>query len=137
MYLLIINKAFFEMQEFYIRQGAVLPTLRMDLIEDGRHTYNKYHELIQNSKITFTMVNADTNVTKVAKQPAYIKLREDGGCFEEYVICYDWKKHDTKEKGNYIGTFDIEFGEVKNDEYTYPKGNLIMPLREELMIVIK
>lgn len=125
------------MQEFFIRKDSVLPTLRMELIEDGRHSYNKFHELIQNSTITFTMVNRETGVTKVAKMPAYIKAREDGGCVEQYVICYDWKKHDTKEEGNYVGEFNIEFGELKNDEYDYPKGNLIMPIREELLITIK
>ena len=125
------------MQEFYIKKDSVLPILRMELIEDGRHDYNKFHELIQNSNITFTMVNRESGVTKIAKAPAYIKAREDGGCVEQYVICYDWKPRDTKEEGNYIGEFNIEFGQVKNDDYTYPTGNLIMPVREDLLIVIK
>ena len=125
------------MQEFYIKKDAVLPRLVMEVIEDGRHSFNKVHEMLQNSSITFTMVNRETGVTKIAKAPAYIKLREDGGCVDQYVICYDWRKRDTKEEGNYIGTFDIEFGEVKNDDYTYPKGNLVMPIREDLLIVIK
>jgi len=122
---------------FYIKQGSVLPTLRLELIEDGRHTYNKFHECVQNADITFTMVNADTNVTKVAKAKAYIKLREDDDCTEQYVICYDWKAHDTKEAGTYIGTFDIDFnGELKNDNYTYPQGLLKMPIREKLYIIV-
>ena len=41
------------------------------------------------------------------------------------------------EEGSFIGKFEIEFGEVKNDEYTYPKGNLIVPVREDLVITIK
>ena len=125
------------MQEFYIKKDSILPTLRMELIEDGRHDYNKFHELIQTADITFTMVNRETGVTKIAKAPAYIKARENGGCVEQYVICYDWRKRDTNEEGNYIGTFNIEFGELKNDEYTYPKGNLIVPIREDLFITIK
>lgn len=125
------------MQEFYIKKDSLLPILRLEVIEDGRHSYNKIHELLQNSNITFTMVNRETGVTKIAKAPAYIKAREDGGCVEQYVICYDWKPRDTKEEGNYIGEFNIEFGEVKNDNYTYPTGNLIMPIREDLMIIIK
>ena len=125
------------MQEFYIKKDSLLPILRLEVIEDGRHSYNKIHELLQNSNITFTMVNRETGVTKIAKAPAYIKAREDGGCVEQYVICYDWKPRDTKEEGNYIGEFNIEFGEVKNDNYTYPTGNLIIPIREDLMIIIK
>jgi hypothetical protein len=125
-------------QFYYINQGAVLPTLRMELIEDGRHDYGKFHECIQNADITFTMVNADTNVTKVAKGKAYIKLRENDDCTEQYVICYDWKAHDTKEAGTYIGTFDINFNSgLKNDNYTYPIGLLKMPIREQLYIVIQ
>lgn len=124
------------MQEFYIKKDAVLPRLVLELVEDGRHSYNKFHELIQTADITFTMVNRETGVTKIAKAPAYIKAREDGGCVEQYVICYDWKKRDTKEEGNYLGEFNIEFGELKNDEYDYPTGNLRMPIREQLMITI-
>ena len=55
------------MQYFYIKQGSTLPTLRMELIEDGRHDFNKFHECIQAADITFTMTNIDTNVVKVAK----------------------------------------------------------------------
>ena len=124
-------------QFFFIKQGSTLPSLRMELIEDGRHDYNKLWECIQNADITFTMVNADTNVTKVAKAKAYIKLRENDDCTEQYVICYDWKARDTKEAGTYIGTFEITFnGDIKNDEYTYPSGILNMPIREQLMITI-
>ena len=77
------------MQEFYINQNSTLPTLRMELIEDGRHDYNKFFEAIQNADITFTMVNLDTGVTKIAKSPCYIKRKEDNGCVEQYVICYN------------------------------------------------
>lgn len=124
------------MQYFYIKSGSTLPQLRMELIDDGRHDFRKFHESIQNCVITFTMVNVDTNITKVAKAPCYIKLKEDDGCVEKYVICYDWKERDTKEKGTFKGTFELTFGEIKSDETTYPTGTLNMPIREELTIVI-
>ena len=85
------------MQEFYIKKGAILPTLRIELIEDGRHSYNKFFELIQNSSITFTMVNRETGVKKVEKVTVYIKYREDGGWVEQYKISYDLRKNETKE----------------------------------------
>ena len=123
---------------FFIKQNSVLPRLVMELIEDGRHDFNKFHQAIQAADITFTMVNIDTNVTKVAKGKAYIKLRENDDCTEQYVICYDWKAHDTKEAGTYEGIFDIDFsGSIKNDSYTYPSGLLKMPIREKLYIVIE
>ena len=125
-------------QYFFIKQGSTLPRIQMELIEDGKHTYHKFHECIQGADITFTMVNIDTNVTKIAKNKAYIKLRENDDCTEQYVICYDWKAHDTKEAGSYKGTFEITFNaNIKNDSYTYPSGILNMPIREELIVVIR
>lgn len=126
-------------QYFFLKKGSVLPNLVMELIEDGAsHPYNKLWEAIQNANITFTMVNKDTNLTKIANGKAYIKLREGDDCTEQYVICYDWKAHDTKEAGTYEGTFNIDFGDdIKNDEYTYPKGLLKMPIREPLYVIIQ
>lgn len=125
------------MQYFYLRQNSTLPTLRMELIEDGKSDFSKFHECIQSADITFTMVNADTNVTKIAKGKAYTKMREIDSCTEEYVICYDWKPRDTKECGTFKGTFEIMFNPLlKNDSYSYPNGVLNMPIREELMIII-
>ena len=124
------------MEYFYIRQNSTLPTLRMELIEDGRHDFRKFYESVQNCTITFTMVNVDTKITKIAKAPCYIKLKEDDGCVDKYVICYDWKPRDTKETGTFKGTFELIFGEIKSDETEYPTGNLNVPIREDLTIVI-
>lgn len=124
------------MEYFYIRQNSTLPTLRMELIEDGRHDFRKFYESVQNCTITFTMVNVDTKITKIAKAPCYIKLKEDDRCVDKYVICYDWKPRDTKEAGTFKGTFELTFGQIKSDETEYPTGNLNMPIRETLNIII-
>ena len=123
---------------FFINQNSTLLTLVMELVEDGRHNFEKFNECIQNATVTFMLVNVDTNVTKIANASAYIKLREGDDCTENYVICYDWKKRDTIEAGTFKGTFEIVFdGTIKNDEYDYPNGILGMPIRETLYIVIR
>lgn len=125
------------MQEFYINKGAQLPELRMGLIYDGRHDFNKFYDAIQNADITFTMTNIDTNIIKIANAPCYIKKREGTACVDEYVICYKWKQRDTNEKGNFKGEINIDFQPLKSDSETFPIGNLIVPIREELMITIR
>ena len=52
---------------FFIKQNSTLPTLRMELIEDGRHDFHKFHEAIQSATITFSMTNIDTNVQRLQK----------------------------------------------------------------------
>lgn len=127
------------MQEFYINKDSVLPVLRMELIKDGRNTFRKYYEAIQDADVTFSMINSDTNVYKILNAKCYITEKEDGGCEEEYVIVYNWNKRDTNEPGVYKGVFTINFGSdlTNEDGSVYNSGNLIMPIREELMIVIK
>lgn len=124
-------------QQFYIKKESILPILRMELIFDGRHTFRKFHECIQDADITFTMTNLDTGVVKIANAPCYIKMMENDGCVEEYVICYNWKKRDTKEKGTYEGEFTINFnGNITSEKTSYPIGELVMPIREKLYITI-
>ena len=122
---------------FFIKQNSELPILKMEIINDGRNTYQKFHEAIQDAEITFSMVNADTGIIKISEAPCYIKRKDIEGCVEEYLICYQWKKRDTKEKGNYIGTFNIHFnGNISSETTEYPNGDLIMPICEKLNISI-
>ena len=126
------------MQTLFINQYATLPQLKLELIQDGRHDFNKFYDSIQNCEITFTMINKNTHVVKIANAPAYIKLKEHQGCVEQYLICYDWKKRDTKEKGVYEGIIKIHFNDTLTSETeTFPHGDLIVPIEEKLEIVIR
>lgn len=126
------------MQNFFINQFSELPSLRMELIYDKRSDFNKFWDAIQDCTITFTMKNINTNITKIANAPCYIKRKEGDGCVEQYLICYDWKKRDTKEKGVYEGVFTIKFnGNISSETTTYPVGNLVMPINEKLLITIQ
>ena len=125
-------------QQFFINQNSTLPYLVLELINDGRNDYKKFYEAIQNCSITFTMTNLDTNVIKIANAEACVVKKENDGCEEQYMICYKWKPRDTKEKGVYEGVFTLHFDGTLTSEYTtYPQGNLIMPIREKLIISIQ
>lgn len=126
------------MQNFYIKKNSLLPQLRLELIQDGRNSFNKIWDAIQDADITFTMINKENNSYKILNAPAYIKLKNNDSCEDEYVICYDWKKRDTKEEGVYQGIFNINFRkELVGESIEYPKGELIIPIREDLEIIIK
>lgn len=122
---------------FYIKQNSVLPGLRMELIDDGRHSFRSFHESIQNATVTFSMTNVDTNVKKISNASCTVQKRDIDSCEDQYVICYDWKARDTKEAGTFKGVFTIEFGQITSEDGTeYPTGKLLMPIREELDITI-
>lgn len=126
------------MQEFYINKGSTLPYLRMELIDDGRHTFRFFSESIQNSEVYFTMTNVNTGVVKIANAKAKVIPRDVDSCEEQYVICYEWKERDVREAGTFKGQFTIKFfSDLYSEGKSYPGGNLIMPIREDLMIYIK
>lgn len=128
------------MQVFYINQGSELPTLRMEMINDGRYDFmkgGKFYNAIQNADIVFSMWD-ENDILKISNAPCTIVLSEDGGCEDRYIIEYKWTKRDTKKKGQYSGRITINF---KDDLYEngveYPSGDLIMPIYEDLEIMIK
>lgn len=124
-------------QIFFINQNSTLPYLRMDVINDGRYDFQKIHIALQAADVKFTMINDDTGVKKIAKAQAYVVPTNLDSCDEQYSIEYRWTARDTKDKGNFTGQFHIIFkDEVKVDDIVFPKGELIVPIAEELKIKI-
>lgn len=116
----------------------VLPILSMMVINDGRHEYHRFHEMIQNADITFSMIDSESGVYKVANSPAFIKKLDDSCCEDQFIVCYQFTKREIQTPGTYRGYFTIKFGEdLKNDDYEYPNGVLKVPIRDELFIVVE
>lgn len=116
--------------DFFIRQNATSPTLVLKVIKDGRNDFHKLHEMLDNSCITFSMIDTDCGKYKIAhKNAGYIKketIHPDSP--EEFMLFYPWSATDTNTPGRYRGEFRIKFVDT-NEE-------LIVPIREELYIDI-
>jgi hypothetical protein len=129
------------MQYHYINQFSLNPPLRVELINDGKYDFMKAYEFnnaIQDADVTFSMRNVIDGKLKVSKATANIVLVDQNSCDERYILEYKWKKRDVNEKGQFIGRFEITFnGDIKEEGVEYPKGNLIVPIVEELTIMIK
>ena len=107
--------------DFFIRQGSVLPLLKMELIKDGRTDYKKFHEDIQTATVTFTMKDAHTN-KKMLSCVSCVLAKKENTVDNEYYIVYNWNTGDTDKKGTYKGEFNITFSDgtvlkapIKND----------------------
>lgn len=126
-------------QYWSINKGAELPKLRVELIQDGKTDFRKFYLALQAAdSVTFTMTNLETGIKKIAKAPAEIVYDENSGCEERYLLQYTWKKRDTNESGTFVGHFHINFNDqVVADGLIFPKGELILPIQEDLIIIIK
>jgi len=113
---------------FYIKKGADLPILKVEPIKDGRSDYKKFMEDLESSTILFSMVDSKSGVYKIANADAYLVAKEtvEPTPIIEYYIYYQFKKRETNTLGIYKGEFLI-----RNEN-----GDLILPLREELTIIV-
>jgi hypothetical protein len=112
----------------------------MELINDGRYDFQKslINDSIQDSVVTFSMVDEETGILKVANQEANVVIADENSCEEKFILQYKWKPRDVKKKGFYRGFFEIKFnGDIISEGKTYQEGNLIVPIEEELRIIIK
>lgn len=125
-------------QEFYIKANSNLPYLRMELIRDGRHDFNKIYDALQDSDITFSMWDTETGILKVSNAKAELVLEDSNSCVDRYIIQYKWDKKDTRKPGIFEGAFNIHFnGNLSSEGISYPdEGDLKVPIAAKLLIYI-
>ncbi len=124
-----MNFVVFIGMEFYIKKGATLPLLKMQIVKDGRSDYHKFMDLIETSTILFSMIDADTGIPKFLSKPAGFVSKNflNEAAPTEYYVYYQFTAKDTNKAGRYEGEFLL-----RNEQ-----GNLIVPLREKLYITIQ
>ena len=129
------------MQSLTVRVGTNYPSLRMELIEDGRYDFHKakINNALQDSDVVFTMKDTETGLLKISKAKALIKNADNEGCEDKYVLEYDWQPRDTAKPGIYEGWFDIKFnGDVVEEGVDYPNAGILrVPVAESLLIYIR
>lgn len=125
------------MKQFNINKDATLPYLEIEPVVNGRYTFRKLYEAIQGADVTFSMKNIDTGIWKVANAKANIVDCTEQGCEERFKIQYRWKPRDTKEAGRYIAQFKISFSDdIVSGNTIFPKGDLIVPIAEDIIVNI-
>ena len=120
--------------DFFIRQGATDPIIKMRLIDDGKNDKSSFNELLENSDITFDMTDTKTGVAYILGAPCQLALRTKkyNQTTDEYYILYRLTELQTSETGKFEGKFTIQF----LDENQNPTTKLIVPIREKLFINI-
>ena len=123
------------MQQFNIVQNATLPYLEMEVINDGRHNFDKIYIALQAADVTCNMIDNNNGIKRIVNKKCNIVPIEDNGCIEKVKVQYQWNKNDTKEKGQFKGYFKVTFKDnIVMEDITFPKGDLIVPIAEELII---
>jgi hypothetical protein len=115
--------------EFFIRQGATDPILKMKLIDDGKNDKSSFNDLLDTSTITFEMFDVKTNEYSILNSPCLVTTRTKkyNQTTDEYYITHRFTTGHTLNQGRYEGKINIVFSD----------GNtLITPIKEKLFINI-
>lgn len=122
--------------DFFIRRNANLPILLMKLTDDSRIDYQEFNKMLENSSITFSMVD-ENGTYKIANKAGGIinkpKISKEETNFDEYYIYYRFNEEDTSVPGKYRAEFVIEFFSVPGVE-DFKVGKLKVPIKEDLFV---
>ncbi len=83
--------------EFVIRKSATLPILKMQIVKDGRDSYEDFMSFIETSTIYFSMQNLDNGAMKInTKFAGFVeKTFDDPNAKPEYYVYYKFSKNAT------------------------------------------
>jgi hypothetical protein len=120
--------------EFYIRQGASDPILKMRLIDDGKNDKSSFNDLLESADITFEMSESNTDVPVILNGTCLLTTRTKlyNQTTDEYYITYRFTEEQTSEIGKFEGKIMVQF----NDTNGNPTTKLILPVKEKLFINI-
>jgi hypothetical protein len=105
--------------EFFIKKGATLPLLKLNIVDNGRNDYNNFLNTLELSSLFFSMTNVDSGIPKIMNKPAGV-----GGESPNYFLYYQFQNTDTTKEGRFEGEFI-----VTNSEGTY-----VLTLGEKLYV---
>ena len=120
--------------EFFIRQGASDPILKMRLIDDGKNDKSSFNDLLENADITFEMSDVKTGEPVILNSDCFVTTRTKlyNQTTEEYYITHRFTETQTSEMGKFEGKITIQF----LDTDLNPTTKLILPVKEKLYINI-
>jgi hypothetical protein len=97
---------------FFIKKDSTLPELEYHLSQKIMEQYDITKEMLENVAVTFSMIDADSGLFRIANVAASIEykvLRPQYPHNYLYALIYRFKLSDTSKAGRYYGEFVCDF----------------------------
>lgn len=102
----------FNINNFFIKKDSTLPELKYPLIQQVREKYDITDDMLENCAVTFSMIDAETGLYRIANVGANLVVNKDREKFpdeEQYTLVYRFKLANTRKAGRFLGNFTIDF----------------------------
>lgn len=107
-----MNYSRYNIKNFFIKKDSTYPILKYPLIQKIREEYDITDDMLENVAITFSMIDNNNGLYRIANVPANLEINNDRAKYpdeELYTLTYKFKLKDTKKTGNFNGEFVIDF----------------------------
>lgn len=118
---------------FFIKKDSTLPELKYPLTQKIREEYDITDDMLENIAVTFSMIDADTGLYKIANVPASIVFNTDRPQYPDellHTLVYRFKLPQTSKAGRFYGEFKIDILGPENC------GKITLPNDDEINIII-
>jgi len=122
----------FNITNFFIKKDSTLPELKYPLTQHTMEQYDITPDLLENVAVTFSMIDADTGLYRIANVPANMVINRARPQFPdelEYTLTYRFKLSQTSKTGRYLGEFKLDF-------MGQGCGKLTLPVDSQVNIII-
>jgi hypothetical protein len=119
----------FNLTNFFIKKDSTLPELKFPLVQRLREKYDITDDMMQNVAVTFSMMDADNGLYRIANVPANLVINTDRVNYPDevrYTLVYRFTLDDTRKAGRFLGEFKVDFlGEGGCGKITLPTNEYI------------
>ena len=101
----------FKLNNFYIKKDSTLPELKYPLSQKVREQYDLTDDMLENVAVTFSMIDADTGLYRIANVAANLVISNDRVAQPDelqYTLMYRFKLSQTANAGRYLGEFVVD-----------------------------
>lgn len=123
-----MNYSTFDNNNFFIKKDSTLPELKYPLIQQLMEQYDITEDMLENVAVTFSMIEADTGLYRIANVAASLVINNDREKYpdeEKYTLVYRFKSHQTSKAGRYYGEFKLDFLGENCGKITLPTNGQI------------
>lgn len=122
----------FNLKNFFIKKNSTLPVLKFPLTQHTLEQYDITADMLENVAVTFSMVDADTGLYRVANVAGNLVVNNDRPEYPDelqYTLTYKFKLAQTRKSGRFLGEFKLDFlGENC--------GKITLPTQSQINIMI-
>lgn len=106
-----MNYSTFDLSNFFIKKNSTLPEIKFPLTQQLRELYDISDDMLENVAITFSMIDAETGLYRIANVATNLVIINDAVNHpneEKYTLVYKFKLNQTAKSGRYLGEFAID-----------------------------